>query len=168
MNSQKNSPLPQRVLYVENGIGYGGAVICLEGHSFDADALWGRVQQHRATHLTIVGDAFCRPMVDALDAAVERGEPYDLSSVFLVMSSGVMWSAPMKSALLEHNPRMRLLDSLGSSEGAGFARKVEAEAGSTSTARFELGPNTRVLTEDGRDVVPGSGERGRLALTGSM
>ncbi|MGA1050891.1 MAG: AMP-binding enzyme, partial [Ilumatobacteraceae bacterium] len=38
--------------------------------------------------------------------------------------------------------------------------------GGGATARFELGPNARVVTEDGRDVVPGSGELGRVALRG--
>jgi acyl-CoA synthetase (AMP-forming)/AMP-acid ligase II len=146
----------------------GGAVLTMPGESFDADELWSCVQEHGATHLAIVGDAFCRPMLEALDNAIERGAPYDLSSIFLIMSSGVMWSAPIKTALLRHNPKMKLLDSLGSSEGAGFARKLEGDADDTSTARFELGENTRVLTEDGRDVVPGSGERGRLALSGHL
>ena len=146
----------------------GGAVICLASHSLDADELWACVARDRATHLTIVGDAFSRPMVDALDAAAARGRPYDLSSIFLIMSSGVMWSAPMKAALLDHNPGMKLLDSLGSSEGAGFAAKLEGSSEQASTARFKLGPNTRVLTEDGRDVTPGSGERGRLALAGPL
>ncbi len=146
----------------------GGAVICTEGTSFDADTLWQTVQARAVTHLAIVGDAFCRPMIDALDAAEQRGEPYDLSSIFLVMSSGVMWSAPVKDALLQHNPKMRLVDALGSSEGTGFARKIDAEAGSTATARFELGPNARVINDEGVDVVPGSGERGQLAVTGHL
>ncbi len=146
----------------------GGAVLTLPGRHFDADALWRMVERHRATHLTVVGDAFCRPMLTALDDAARRGEPFDLSSVFLIMSSGVMWSAPVKAGLLEHNPQMRLLDSLGSSEGAGFANKLESDSGATSTARFQLGPNTRVLAEDGHDVEPGSGERGRLALAGPL
>ena len=146
----------------------GGAVICLEGVSFDADALWQVVQARRVTLLTIVGDAFCRPMVDALDAAVERGARYDLSSIFVVMSSGVIWSAPVKDALLRHNPAVRLVDTIGSSEGSSFARKIDAEPGATATARFELGPDARVITEDGRDVVAGSGEPGRLAVTGSL
>ena len=146
----------------------GGAVVTMPIQSFDADLAWETVARERTTHLTVVGDAFCRPMVDALDRAVERGEPYDLSSIFLIMSSGVMWSAPVKSALLAHNSGMKLLDALGSSEGAGFANKLEGDAGATSTARFQLGQYTRVLTEDGRDVVPGSGERGRLALGGPL
>jgi fatty-acyl-CoA synthase len=63
-----------------------------------------------------------------------------------------------------------LMDSLGSSEAIGMAvsRVGGADAGATAdqTARFELGPNTRVLKEDGTDVVAGSGEQGRLALRG--
>lgn len=146
----------------------GGCVLTLPGQHFDADALFACVQEHRATHLTIVGDAFTRPMLDALRGAAARGEPYDLSSIFLVMSSGVMWSASMKAALFEFNPKMKLLDSLGSSEGVGFARKIEDDAHHASTARFSLGPDTIVITDDGRRVEAGSGEKGRLALGGHL
>ncbi|MEK7426242.1 MAG: acyl-CoA synthetase, partial [Actinomycetota bacterium] len=34
------------------------------------------------------------------------------------------------------------------------------------TAKFALGPNTKVLTDDGREVLAGSGESGRVALRG--
>jgi fatty-acyl-CoA synthase len=34
------------------------------------------------------------------------------------------------------------------------------------TAKFELGPNARVVDEEGHDVVPGSGVLGRVALFG--
>jgi fatty-acyl-CoA synthase len=146
----------------------GGAILTLEDRSFSGDELFRCVERHHATHLTIVGDAFSRPMLEALDAARERGEPYDLSSIFLILSSGVMWSAPMKQRLLEHNPRMRLMDSLGSSEGVGFAAKLEGDAAKATTARFRLGEFTKVITEDGREVEPGSGERGRLALGGPL
>jgi acyl-CoA synthetase (AMP-forming)/AMP-acid ligase II len=36
-----------------------------------------------------------------------------------------------------------------------------------ATGRFTLSPNTRVLKEDGTDVVPGSGEVGVLAVAGA-
>ncbi len=146
----------------------GGAVITLEERSFSGAALFECVQRHRATHLTIVGDAFSRPMIDALQSAKDNGTPYDLSSIFLILSSGVMWSAPIKQKLLEFNPRMRLLDSLGSSEGVGFAAKLESDPTKATTANFSLGEFTKVITDDGREVVPGSGERGRLALGGSL
>jgi acyl-CoA synthetase (AMP-forming)/AMP-acid ligase II len=146
----------------------GGTVITLEERSFSADALFDCIQRNRATHLTIVGDAFSRPMIDALELAKQRDEPYDLSSIFLILSSGVMWSAPIKKALLSYNPRMRLLDSLGSSEGVGFAAKLESDPAKATTASFSLGEFTKVISDEGKEVVPGSGERGRLALGGPL
>ena len=118
--------------------------------------------------LTIVGDAFSRPMLEALESAKQHDEPYDLSSIFLILSSGVMWSAPIKQALLGYSPRMRLLDSLGSSEGVGFAAKLESDPSKATTASFSLGEFTKVITDEGKEVVPGSGERGRLALGGPL
>jgi fatty-acyl-CoA synthase len=146
----------------------GGALITLEERHFSGDALFGCVERHRATHLTIVGDAFSRPMLEALDQASERGEPYDLSSIFLILSSGVMWSAPIKQALLAYSPRMRLIDSLGSSEGVGFASKLESDPNKATTARFTLGEFTKVIDDEGKEVSPGSGKRGRLALGGPL
>ncbi len=146
----------------------GGAIITLEERSFSGDALFRTVERHAATHLTIVGDAFSRPMLEALESAVSRKDPYDLSSIFLVLSSGVMWSAPIKQALLSFNPRMRLMDSLGSSEGVGFAAKLESDPDKATTGRFSLGEFTKVINEEGKEVTPGSGERGRLALAGPL
>ncbi len=146
----------------------GGAVITLEERSFSGRALFETVERHGATHLTIVGDAFSRPMLEALEEAERRGEPFDLSSIFLILSSGVMWSAPIKEALLGYSPRMRLIDSLGSSEGVGFAAKLESDPGKATTARFQLGEFTKVIDDSGREVEPGSGERGRLALGGPL
>ena len=146
----------------------GGAVITLEERSFSGAALFKCVEKNRATHLTIVGDAFSRPMLEALAEAKERGEPYDISSIFLILSSGVMWSAPVKQALLSYSPRMRLLDSLGSSEGVGFAAKLESDPDKATTASFSLGEFTKVISDDGKEVAAGSGERGRLALGGPL
>jgi acyl-CoA synthetase (AMP-forming)/AMP-acid ligase II len=47
-----------------------------------------------------------------------------------------------------------------------MANATTTADGAADTARFLLGPDTRVLTEDGRDVVPGSGELGRVAQRG--
>lgn len=77
-----------------------------------------------------------------------------------------MWSAETKAGLLRHHPKMLLIDSLGSSEAIGMASSTTSADGSSSTATFKLGPNTRVVDDDGRDVVPGSGERGRVAMRG--
>lgn len=145
----------------------GGAVITMPERSFDPHALWRCVERDRATVLTIVGDAFAKPMAEALDEAVARGEPYDLSSVFMVMSSGVMWSQPVKESLLVHK-NLKLVDSLGSSEGTGTAMRVSDRKGGSSTARFTLGDNAAVFDDDGQPLEPGSGKPGILAVGGPI
>jgi fatty-acyl-CoA synthase len=145
----------------------GGTVVTLEGRHFDPHELWRTVARERVTQMAIVGDAFAKPMVVALDEAAARDEPYDLSSLALVVSSGVMWSAPVKQALMEHQP-VFCLDTLGSSEGVGFASSLTAPGQEVTTAEFTIGAHTKVFTEDGRPVEPGSGERGILALGGFL
>ena len=64
-----------------------------------------------------------------------------------------------------------MLDSLGSSEAIGMASNTTtadtpAAAEGAPASKFRLGPNTKVLTEEGIEVQPGTGERGRVALRG--
>ena len=145
-------------------LSHGGMLSTLAGRNFDADELWQTVEADRITMISMVGDAFGRPMVEALDRAAAGGWMPDLSSLKLLLSSGVIFSGPMKEALLDHHP-CTIVDALGSSEGVGMANQVTSrEHRDTATARFALGEHTRVFTEDGREVDPGSGEQGQLAL----
>jgi 3-oxocholest-4-en-26-oate---CoA ligase len=87
----------------------------------------------------------------------------------VIFSSGVMWSAETKAALLAYNDRLQLIDSLGSSEALGMGANItnaSSPAASNVTATFKLGPSTKVLTEDSQEVKPGSGELGRIAVRG--
>ncbi|MBA2626318.1 MAG: AMP-binding protein, partial [Acidimicrobiia bacterium] len=113
----------------------------------------------------IVGDAFAKPMLRALDAAPER---WDLSRLFIIYSSGVMWSEPVKEGLLKHNPAMLLVDSLGSSEAIGMGTSLAGGGGSARTATFRIGESAVVLTDDGRQVEPGSGDIGRIGIKGRV
>src|SRR4029079_19440651 len=63
-----------------------------------------------------------------------------------------------------------LVDSLGSSESGGLGRTLTSadDEGAGATAAFRIGPTTRVVDDDGKDVVPGSGERGRIAVRGHI
>jgi fatty-acyl-CoA synthase len=145
----------------------GGTIVTLESRHFDPHELWRVVQRERVTQIAIVGDAFAKPMLRALDEADARGEPYDLSSLVLVISSGVMWSESVKRALIERHPVIAY-DSLGSSEGVGFANAITTTDSKGETAKFSVGPNTKVFTDDGREVKPGSGEVGYLAVGGNI
>jgi len=143
-----------------------GSVVTTIGRRFDPVELLDTIEARRVNSISIVGDAFAKPLLRALDAEPDR---WDISSLRVVVSSGVMWAAETKQGLLRHNPRLIMIDSLGSSEAIGMASSTttaDGDAGSGATATFRLGPNTKVLTDDGREVEPGSGERGRVALRG--
>jgi fatty-acyl-CoA synthase len=77
-----------------------------------------------------------------------------------------MFSESSKQALLAHNPGMMIVDAFSSSEALGMGQSVSTAAGSSTTATFTVGENTKVITDDGREVVPGSGEIGRVAVGG--
>jgi fatty-acyl-CoA synthase len=125
--------------------------------------MFDTIERERVNQIAIVGDAFGKPMLKALD---ENPGRWDLASLFLVASSGVMWSEPVKQALLEHHPAMMLVDAFSSSEALGMGQSVSSGGTASGTARFQLGENTVVVTDDGRRVEPGSGEIGRVAVGG--
>lgn len=175
LHEQQNAPVTVVCCPLMHGTGLwvggfitlnlGGAVVTMEGTSFDADRLWRTVERERASDLVIVGDAFAKPMLRALDQAQARGEPYDISSVKLIASSGVMWTSDVKQRLLEYG-EMLLLDVMGSSEGS-MAQNVTTRANASKTAKFQLNPTSRVFTDDDREVEPGSGEIGMVATSTS-
>jgi 3-oxocholest-4-en-26-oate---CoA ligase len=141
----------------------GGCVVTMPDRTFDAARLWQTVQDKQINAVVIVGDAFAKPMLAALDADPGR---WDLSSLLLISSSGVMWSHETKQGLLRHIPQVILFDSLGSSEAVGLAASLSASGKAADTAEFALGEHVRVFTEDGRPVAPGSEETGMVAIGG--
>jgi 3-oxocholest-4-en-26-oate---CoA ligase len=141
----------------------GGCVVTLTSASLDVVELLDTVERERVNSLAIVGDAFAKPILQALD---EHPGRWDLSSLKVIGSSGVMWSEATKQGLLRHHPGMVLADAFASSEALGIGASVSSAGGTTATARFVLGESTRVVTDDGRDVIPGSGEVGRVAVRG--
>ena len=142
-----------------------GCVVLLESRSFAPIELLDTIERERVNSISIVGDAFAKPILRALDAEPGR---WDIDSLRVVISSGTMFSQETKQGLLRHHPGLMLVDMLGSSEAIGMGRSITNATDSVSTARFHLGPNTRVIDEDGNDVVPGSGQPGRVALGGRV
>jgi len=145
----------------------GGQVVLLPSRSFDPDELWRVVADHRATDITIVGDVFARPLIDALDRADGAGEPYDLSSLVRINSIGATWSASAKQAILGRAD-LEIADVVMSSEGGPFAMAVARRGDDIGTSQFRLAPAARLLDEEGRDVEPGSGTVGVLAAPGPL
>ena len=142
----------------------GGAVVLLESRGLDCDELWRVVERQGVTKVVIVGDAFARPMLRALDDARDAGRPYDTSSMRTIVSSGAMFTTEVKDGLIDHIPQLAIADVLGSTE-SGMARSVTTKGSDTSTAKFELNPGTQVFDENDKPVEPGSGVIGFVAAT---
>jgi len=140
----------------------GGTVVLLGSRSFDADEVWRLTERERATRIVIVGDPFARPLLRSLQAREDEGRPPDTSSVKYVLSSGAIWSAEIKDQL-RSRMTATLSDSLGSTEGLGFGVSRASHSQGAATAHFALAPDTKVVTEEGAPVTPGSGVAGMLA-----
>ena len=146
-----------------NALLQGGSVVTTTSRKFDAEELLDTIERERVNTLTLVGDAFAKPILAALDANPGR---WDLTSLFAMISSGVMWSAETKEGLLRHHPKVMLVDSFGSSEAMGIGQSVSTGGKAAETAKFEVSDRTKVFTEDDREVQPGSEEIGMLAVRG--
>ena len=141
----------------------GGTIVSLANRKFDVDELFGTIERLRVTNLVIVGQAFAGPMLDHLEEDPGR---FDLSSLVMISSSGVMWSRENKDGLLRHIPQVILFDSFGSSEAVGMGGSVSAAGAAEKTAKFALGPTCAVFADDGSRVEPGSGAQGMVAVGG--
>jgi 3-oxocholest-4-en-26-oate---CoA ligase len=145
----------------------GGRVVLMCNRSFDAAEVLSAIQAHGVQELAIVGDAFARPLLAEMRAASERGSPYDIGTLERVVSSGVRWSPEVQREMLRQG-RMVLQDSIASTEGGPYGVSTVGPGDQPVSGRFTLPPNARVVTAEGTDVVPGSGEVGVLASTGAL
>lgn len=143
----------------------GGTCVTLPSRSFEAELALETIGRHKVTAVTIVGDAFARPMMEALDANPGK---YDISSVSFISSSGVMWTKEVKAGLLRHNENLLLSDGFSSSEAIGLGTSLMTKDQEIEVASFKLGPRCKVFTEDHREVKPGSGESGMVAVCGFL
>ncbi len=142
----------------------GGAAALLSGRGLDPIELWDTVERERINLLVVVGDAFAKPMLRALD---ENPGRWDASCLGLMVSSGAMFSLEVKQGLIRHLPGLTIADVLGSTEG-GIGQSIMRGDSTAETAKFQLNPTTKVFTEDGREVAPGSGEVGMVANGGMV
>jgi acyl-CoA synthetase (AMP-forming)/AMP-acid ligase II len=144
----------------------GGTVVFSPSRSLDPPAVLRLVEEERVTQLVIAGNAVARPLADEILRAERRGRPYDLGSLERIASSGVAWSDDLKRFFLERWP-IQAIEILGASEGGPFATSVVASLDELPS-RFLPTEGTRVLGDDGANVVPGSGRVGVLAFAGPM
>jgi fatty-acyl-CoA synthase len=148
----------------------GGSVVLLGSRSFDADELWDLVQRHRVTQISLVGDAFARPLNEALDAAEADGVIHDLTSVTRIVSTGATLSVDQKRAFQRRLPNAVIIDMIGASEGGPYAVSMTMPGTEPpETAVFTAPPNVVTIDPMTDAVLPrGSEIPGMLAATGPM
>ncbi len=144
----------------------GAEIVTLAGRSFDPHELLAAVEARGVTSLAVVGDPFSKPVVRALDEGA-GGRAYDTTTLRRIYSSGAMWTAEVKQQLLDRVPQVALYDLMNSTEGA-MGLQVTTRGAVPTTAAFALTPTSKVFTEDGREVQPGSDEVGFVASGGNV
>ena len=142
----------------------GGTVVVSPDRHLDSARLWRLVERERVTFLVIVGDAYARPLIEALD---HLDPPPDVAALTVVLSGGAVLSPSVKAAWVERLPGTLLIDGFGASETGGQGQSVSAAGGPIETApRFRVNDETTVLDDDLRPVPPGV--IGRLARRGHV
>jgi acyl-CoA synthetase (AMP-forming)/AMP-acid ligase II len=130
----------------------------------DADDVLSLVERERCLSMSIVGDAFARPLIDQMSA-----KRYDLSGLFLIGSGGAPLSTANKRAFLEHIPNVTIMDGIGSSETGAQGVNPSSKAAGVSTGRFKPGPGACVVSADLRRVLTtGDDEIGWFAQSGRV
>ncbi|MEV0366877.1 acyl-CoA synthetase [Nocardia fusca] len=153
---------------VFHGLFDGGKTIMIP--EFDAHVVWQAVDTHGINMIFITGDAMARPMLDALKAGhPETGEPYQHTNLWAMASSAALFSPALKDEYIDLLPNTVITDSIGSSE-TGFGGISIAAKGATHTGgpRVKIDASTAVIDENGKPVVPGSGQTGVLARKGHI
>jgi fatty-acyl-CoA synthase len=142
----------------------GTVVVQSKPRHLDPDDIWSTIEREKVNLLTIVGDAFGRPLVDQL-----AKKQYDLSSFVMLTSGGAILTAALKDEFLRHLPKIRILDALGSSESGAQASQFSERGRKATTGDFAVSPGNLVLKEDLSGLVEqGSDEVGWLAREGHI
>lgn len=120
----------------------------------EPDQVWELVQREGVNVLLIVGDAFGRPLVDAL----EQGS-YDASSLLAVVSGGAPLNSTIKDRFLAQLPTTMVMDAVGASETGSQMSHVSAAGAKASTGTFTPGPGAVVVSPE-MDTVLEAGHDG--------
>jgi acyl-CoA synthetase (AMP-forming)/AMP-acid ligase II len=143
------------------GAWIGGATVVLPDRvdRFDAaDALEVAVRE-RVTRFPVVGDAFARPLADALSR-----KACDLTSLRQIVNSGAAINPAVRERLAAALPHVKIIDVVGSSE-TGF----QVTRLGPGDRPFAPAPGAAVLSADRTRLLrPGEAEHGWLAKVGNI
>ena len=124
-------------------------VIQDEVKRFDAANAVDLIEREGVNNMLLVGDAFGRPLVDAL-----RAKQAACPTLRNLITGGAIMTANIKAELIEALPRVNIIDSAGSSETGGQASHTSNAKSGVATGRFTLSAHNAVLNEDMTAVLP--------------
>ena len=149
----------------------GGKVLLLKSRKFDPAELVELTANYKANQISIVGDAFAKPVVRYLRDRIDSGKSApDLSSVARITSSGATLSGDQKIALRSFMPNATIIDMLGASEGGPFGIDMTTpDKEPRATAVFVAPPNVVIFDDETWEIIPrGSGKAGVLGASGAI
>jgi acyl-CoA synthetase (AMP-forming)/AMP-acid ligase II len=130
----------------------------------DPTRLWELIAREQVNFLVIVGDAFARPLVEALD---DIDPSVDVSCCTVMLSGGAILSPSVKERLAERFPASLVIDGYGASESGGQGQSITvAGAPVNDVPRFSVNDETTVLDDQLRPA--GVGVVGKLARRGRI
>ncbi len=145
---------------------HGGGTVVLhdDSGSFDARLILETAERERVGMMSIVGDAYARPMVEEL-----RRRPYDLSSLRRLGVGGAATGDHLKDAFLELIPDVTITDGYGASETGGMAFGARTRSLSTtgwlpSTGATVISADRARFLEPGDEEIGWTVRRGRVPL----
>lgn len=149
----------------------GGKVVLLKSRKFDPAELVTLTEKYRVNQVSLVGDAFAKPVNRFLEGLAAEGKPLpDLTSVVRITSSGATLSGDQKLSLRRFMPNATMIDMLGASEGGPFGIDMTPpDKMPLETAVFIAPPNVVTFDDETWEIIPrGTGKVGVLGASGAI
>lgn len=131
---------------------------------FDPQEILAVIEREQINYLQIIGDAFARPILDAMSKGT-----YDISTLKVISNGGAPLSSNYKEEFLALLPGVLIVDGFGASETGTQGVNLATRDTGASTGDFKPVNTTVVLSDDlARLLEPSELEIGWLAQCGRV
>ncbi len=124
---------------------HGGNTVVIQDvvDKLDIKNLLDVIAREKVNIISLVGDAFGRPLLEELTART-----YDTSSITHFLNGGAVLTEPIKMGLIKAIDKVRITDSVGSSETGPQAIHTSSKKNGAKTGQFVMSKYNAVLSEN--------------------